>query len=190
MGSESLIEGAEQFTIGTELNIGYPLNQSQISNAGTINRDILLADSGYGQGEIMVTTLNMALAYSALSNNGNIMNPILMLNNGDESSVLKESVISEQNLSILQDAFTAVVEERDGTGNLAKVDGVKLAGKTGTAEIKSTQGETGSQNGWFVATDLDQSRISLAIVVEEVQDGTGTLGVVSMVGHILANYLK
>lgn len=190
MGSEALIEGAEQFTIGTELKIGYPLNQSQISNAGTINRDILLADSGYGQGEIMVTTLNMALAYSALSNNGNIMNPILMLNNGDESSVLKQSVISEQNLSILQDAFTAVVEESDGTGNLAKVDGVKLAGKTGTAEIKSTQGETGSQNGWFVATDLDQSRISLAIVVEDVQDGTGTLGVVSMVGHILADYLK
>ena len=152
--------------MGEKLTVGYPINQSQISNSGTINSDILLADTGYGQGEIMVTTLNMALAYSALSNNGNIMNPTLILSDNDSASILKESVISSENLPILQDAFSAVIEESDGTGRLAKIDGVKLAGKTGTAEIKSSQGETGHENGWFVATDLDSSKVSIAVVVE------------------------
>ena len=190
MGSDALIQGAKNFTIGEDLTIGYPFNQSQVSNSGTINSDISLADTGYGQGEIMVTTLNMALAYSALSNNGNIMNPTLVLDDNYSASVLKESVISAENLAILQDAFSAVVEESDGTGHLAKMDGVKLAGKTGTAEIKSSQGETGSENGWFVATDLDSSKVSIAVVVEDVQEGLGTLGVVSIVHDILADYLK
>ncbi len=46
------------------------------------------------------------------------------------------------------------------------------------------------KNGWFVATDLDNSKISIAVVVEDVQNGLGTLGVVSMVGDILKAYLK
>ena len=190
MGSDALIQGANNFTIGEKLTVGYPINQSQISNSGTINSDILLADTGYGQGEIMVTTLNIALAYSALSNKGNIMNPTLILSDNDSASVLKESVISSENLPILQDAFSAVIEESDGTGRLAKIDGVKLAGKTGTAEIKSSQGEKGRENGWFVTTDLDSSKVSIAVVVEDVQEGLGTLGVVSIVHDILADYLK
>ncbi len=138
----------------------------------------------------MVTTLNMALAYSMLSNNGNIMNPNLVLNDSTTPTILKESIVSTDHLTILQDVFSAAVEDSDGTGHLAKIDGVKLAGKTGTAEIKQSQGETGSENGWFVATDLDNSKISIAVVVEDVQNGLGTLGVVSMVGDILKAYLK
>ncbi len=48
----------------------------------------------------------------------------------------------------------------------------------------------GSQNGWFVATDLDSSNILIALVVEDVQNGLGTLVVVSMVYDILIDYLK
>lgn len=188
IGDAAFIKGAEEFTIGTELNIGYPMYTSQISNSGSLSKDVLLADSGYGQGEIMVSTLNMALAYSTLSNNGNIMNPHLLLDT--EISVLKQTVLANDHLATLQEVFVAAVEDSDGTGHLAKIDGVKLAGKTGTAEIKQAQGETGSENGWFVATDVDNSRISIAVVVEDVQNGLGTLGVVSMVGDILKTYLK
>ena len=79
MGSDALIQGANNFTIGSDLNIGYPIKESQISNSGSLTGDILLADTGYGQGEILVSTLNMALAYSSLANNGSIMSPHLVL---------------------------------------------------------------------------------------------------------------
>ena len=113
MGSETLINGAKQFGIGANFNMGYPLKQSQISNSGLLRSRNFVADSGYGQGEIMVTTLNMALAYSALSNNGTIMNPILILDEAHPISIFNKAFISEQNLSILQDAFSAVINEAD-----------------------------------------------------------------------------
>jgi len=189
MGSEAFMTGLERFTVGTELNIGFPLGQSQINGSGTLDNDILLADSGYGQGEVLVTSLNVALDYSMLANNGHIMNPVLLLSDDLQPSILKENVVSQDNLQILQDAFLAVVDESDGTGHEAQIEGVRIAGKSGTAEIKEAQGDTGRQNGWFVATDIDSSQISLAVMVEDVQDGIGTRGVVQMVGEILADYL-
>lgn len=191
MGSDALIEGAKKFGIGEELNVGFPMNTSQMSNAGTIENDILLADSGYGQGEIMVTSLNMALAYSSLSNDGNIMMPSLIMTDNQEATVWKESAISSDHLSILQDACLAVVDEEGGTAYSSRISGLRIAGKTGTAEIKASQDdEDGSENGWFVATDLDSSKISIAMVIEGVE-GRGGSGVVTpKVMSIMEKYLK
>lgn len=55
------------------------MENSQISNNGKLNHEVELADTAYGQGQIMVTTLNIALVYSALANCGNIMNPRLVI---------------------------------------------------------------------------------------------------------------
>lgn len=191
MGSEDFIAGAKQFGIGEELKIGYPLTTSQISNDGSLNSEILLADSGYGQGEIMVTSLNMALAYSSLSNNGNIMTPTLVQTNNQNAAVWKEGVISPEHLSTLNNAFTAVIHEEGGTASNSKISGVLLAGKTGTAEIKvSKDDHAGSENGWFVATDLETSKISLAIVLEDVKEKGGSRAVIPIGKNTLSAYMQ
>lgn len=77
----------------------------------------------------MLSTLNIALPYSPLSNNENIMSPSLILNETYMPTILKEDEISDQNLAILQEVFEAVVAESDGTGHLAKIDNIRLAGK-------------------------------------------------------------
>ena len=186
---EQLIEGAKSFTIGQSLDVGYPFYDSQLANDGIIDREILQADTGYGQGQILVSTLNMALAYSTLSNNGNIMTPTLVLPDNFTPTILNEGVISSAHLPLLQDVFTAVIQDVDGTGHLAKVNGIRLAGKTGTAELKKEQGTRGSENGWFIATDVDNQKISIAMMIEDVHTGLGTYGVVDMVGDILETYL-
>ncbi|MCM3180427.1 penicillin-binding transpeptidase domain-containing protein [Cytobacillus horneckiae] len=191
MGSEDFIAGAKQFGIGEELKIGYPLTTSQISNDGSLNSEILLADSGYGQGEIMVTSLNMALAYSSLSNNGNIMTPTLVQTNNQNAAVWKEGVISPEHLSTLNNAFTAVIHEEGGTASNSKIFGVLLAGKTGTAEIKvSKDDHAGSENGWFVATDLETSKISLAIVLEDVKEKGGSRAAIPIGKNTLSAYMQ
>ncbi|KKI92435.1 hypothetical protein WQ54_09240 [Bacillus sp. SA1-12] len=191
LGSDAFIAGAKQFGIGEELDVGYPLSTSQISNDGSISREILLADSGYGQGEIMVTSLNIALAYSALSNDGHIMAPSLIQTKGHKAEVWKEAAISAEHLATMQQAFSAVIQEQGGTASAANIEGVQLAGKTGTAEIKASQAdEGGTENGWFVATDIDSSAISLAIVLEDVKEKGGSSAAIPIGRNILSDYLQ
>ncbi|SDZ39071.1 penicillin-binding protein [Evansella caseinilytica] len=189
--SDRFLDGAKKFGIGEELNTGYPFPNGQLANAETIDNDILLADSGYGQGEIMVTPLHMALAYSALTNEGNIMAPFLVISDKQEAKIWKEAAISPEHLSVLQQAFTAVIEGDGGTASAAKISGVSLAGKTGTAEIKASQtDESGSENGWIVVTDLDSASLSLAIVLEDVKDKGGSKAAVPLAKNILSDYLN
>jgi penicillin-binding protein len=191
LGSDDFIISAKRFGIGVELKIGYPLSNSQISNDGRIGSEILLADSGYGQGEIMVTSLNMALAYSALSNDGDIMAPSLVQTEDQKVEVWKEAAISSKHLSTLQSAFAAVIHEEGGTATAAKISGVRLAGKTGTAEIKVSQDdEDGSENGWFIASDLDSSKLTLAIVLEDVKEKGGSSAAIPIGKNTLSDYLK
>ncbi|WP_078433607.1 penicillin-binding transpeptidase domain-containing protein [Metabacillus halosaccharovorans] len=191
LGKEEFIAGAKKFGIGEPLEIGYPLGDSQISNGERLDRDILLADSGYGQGEVMVTSLNMALAYSAFSNEGNIMAPSLIQSDNQKITVWKEEAIPSAHLSTLQRAFTAVINEEGGTASAAKISGVSLAGKTGTAEIKASQvDENGTENGWFIATDLDSGRISLAVVLEDVKEKGGSHATLPIIKNTLLSYLQ
>jgi penicillin-binding protein len=188
--SDNFIAGAKKFGIGESLKIGYPLGKSQISNNGSMGSDILLADSGYGQGEVMVTSLNMALAYSALSNDGNILAPSLIQTQDHKVDVWKEAAILPEHLSTLQSAFAAVIHEEGGTATAAKISGVQLAGKTGTAEIKASQDDTdGTENGWFIATDIGSSKISLAIVLENVKEKGGSSAAIPIGKNTLSDYL-
>ena len=114
------------------------------------------------------------------------MAPTLILTDNHQPSVLKESVISTQNLSILQDAFSAVVEDSDGTGHLAKIDGIKLAGKTGTAQTSSDLDET---NAWFVGfAEHEGKEIAIAVVVED--SGSGSSYAVPVAEKIFDLYFK
>lgn len=189
IGAEKFINGAKNFGIGEELNFEFPIENSQISNSGDLKKDILLADSGYGQGEILVSPLDVAIMYSALSNEGSIMKPRLDIGLNPNAEVWK-TAIKPENVAPLIDGFTAVISDSDGTATSAKVEGHNIAGKTGTAEIKEKQGEVGIENGWFVATDVDNSRISIAMFIEDVY-GRGGSGIpTQMVKNILTNYLN
>lgn len=191
IGSENLINGIKGFGIGEELTFEYPMTNSSISNNGSLDSEILLADTGYGQGELMVTPLNMALAYSALANDGNIMNPRLVLTSDSSSTVWKESAIKSEYLPTLIEDFSAMVNDADGSAHSAKIDGFNIAAKTGTAEIKASQDDTtGTENGWFVAVDTTSSKLAVAMIVEDVKDRGGSSIPIPKVKAIMEEYLN
>ena len=191
IGSENLINGIKGFGIGEELTFEYPMTNSSISNNGSLDSEILLADTGYGQGELMVTPLNMALAYSALANDGNIMNPRLVLTSDSSATIWKESAIKSEHLSTLIEDFSAMVNDADGSAHLAKIDGFNIAAKTGTAEIKASQDDTtGTENGWFVAVDTTSSKLAVAMIVEDVKDIGGSSIPIPKVKAIMEEYLN
>lgn len=191
IGSENLINGIKGFGIGEELTFEYPMTNSSISNNGSLDSEILLADTGYGQGELMVTPLNMALAYSALANDGNIMNPRLVLTSDSSATVWKESAIKSEYLPTLIEDFSAMVNDANGSAHSAKIDGFNIAAKTGTAEIKASQDDTtGTENGWFVAVDTTSSKLAVAMIVEDVKDRGGSSIPIPKVKAIMEEYLN
>ncbi len=191
LGSDKFIKGVNNFGIGEKLDFEYPIDKTQVSNNGKIDEEILLADTGYGQGEILVSPLHMALAYSALGNNGgDIMKPRLNISENSTVKVWKKA-INPNNVNTLANGFSSVINDSDGTASDIKISGINIAGKTGTAEIKKTQDDnTGTENGWFVGVNTDNSQISLSMIIENVKDRGGSHFVTPKVKNIMEYYLK
>lgn len=190
IGKDKLIEGAKKFGIGETLDFEYPMDKSQISNKGKLDNEMLLADSGYGQGEVLMTPLDVAMSYSALSNNGNIMKPRLVISENKNQKVYSEA-INKENLENLISCFGAVINDEDGTGNLGKINGVNLVGKTGTAEIKKSKNDTeGSENGWFVAVNMDEPKIAISMIIEDLNGKSTGSHVVPKVKNIIESYIN
>lgn len=190
IGEDAFINGAKNFGIGEEITFEYPMESSQISNDKTLSKEILLADTGYGQGEVLMSPLDVALAYSALGNNGDIMQPRLNVGENGEAKVWKSAIKAEK-VPALVDAFSAVINDADGTAANAKVEGFNIAGKTGTSEIKKDQkDESGKENGWFVAVNTDDSKIAISMIIEDVKDRGGSSIPTAMVKNVMEYYLK
>lgn len=173
LGSENFVKGLKQFGFGEPFPYTYPIQRSTISNDGSIDRETLLADSAYGQGEIQMSALHLATTYTALLNEGSMIQPVLEVDEptGEFSA---EGLIAPEHATLMRDALRQVVISPNGTAQAANVDFVELSGKTGTAELKhSLTDETGQENGWFVAYPSDE-RVLVAMMVEHVEDKGGS----------------
>lgn len=192
IGEEAFISGSNKFGIGEKLPVGYPIANSQVANNNKIKNDELMADTGYGQGEVLMSPLQLALCYSAVVNDGNIMSPTLEAI-GDKivSKVWKPSVISQDNIKIIKDDLTAVIEDVNGTAHNVKIDGLALAGKTGTAELKKDDSDTTAENnGWFVCMDTANPKIVVTMLIENVKNKGGSHYVTPMVKGVMNYYLN
>ena len=190
IGADSFVKEMGRFMTGSPLGIGLSLQASQLSNSGNLNNVNLLAETSFGQGEILTTTLSVALDYTILSNQGNIMDPFLVIKDGFEPNVARENVVTAENLRILQDVFRAVIEDSDGTAQAGRIEGVDLVGKTGTAQIRQNPDETWEMSRWFVATDIDLGQISLAMMIEDLDESITSGDVVEMVRRVLVEFLR
>ena len=192
IGKEEFIKGSSKFGIGEKLPIDYPIEKSQVANANNIKNEVALADTGYGQGEVLMSPLQVALSYSAVVNNGNIMSPTLEgFNTKVKSMVWKANAISSENIKFIKDNLTAVIENPNGTGKIAKINRIALAGKTGTAELKKNAADkTAKENGWFVCMDTANPKIVVAMLIEGVENKGGSHFVVPIVKGVMEYYLN
>lgn len=190
IGGENFVKGAKNFGIGENIKFGYPIQKSQISNDGKLSNKSLLADTGYGQGQVLITPLDMTMIYSTLGNDGKIMMPKLDITKPYEPKVYK-SAIKKENLPTLIDCFSAVINDEDGTGHIAKINGINIAGKTGTAEIKKSKDDTnGTENGWFAAVDTEKGKLAISMIIENVKDRGGSHIPAIKVKNVMKYYLN
>ncbi|WP_077624744.1 penicillin-binding transpeptidase domain-containing protein [Sediminibacillus massiliensis] len=183
MGKDTLVNGLQQFGFGEEFPFAYPIEQSTISNSGEIDSEAQLADTSFGQGQMEMSSIHLAVAYTPFFNEGDIIKPILE-EEEEKSQVWKEDVISTDNIQSIKDAFRKVVTAPTGTAPEADIEAVDLAGKTGTAELKqSLDDEDAEENGWFVVYP-DDEELLLSMMVENVKEEGGSHYVVEKAANI------
>lgn len=164
MGEETFRKGLDKFIFGEKLDVAIPMNPAQISNEDKFNSEILLADTGYGQGQLLVTPIQQAAMYTVFQNEGKLVYPKIELS---KETKTKDNVISSNAANtIVTDLLGSVEDETGYVHNMYNPD-FSLAAKTGTAEIKDKQDTVGKENSFLLAMDRSHNKFSAMIMVED-----------------------
>ena len=153
--------------------------QQKMSHGEAVNMAI-------GQGALNVTPIQMVMMYAAVANGGTLYKPRLVTRIEDsEGKVVKEFPpeirlqlpVLKQNINIVREGMLAVVA--DGTGKRAQVPGVRIAGKTGSAQFKGIDRNTGvivkRTRTWFDSfAPYESPRYAMVIMAEGGESGGGT----------------
>jgi len=189
MGRNKVAKTFERFgfnrPIGEEMN-ELPSRLPEFSSLG--NGD--LAQVGIGQGSLLVTPLRMAMLASTFANKGVTMKPYIVskiithdgstIKNYTPEEWLKPT--SPQIAELVGKMMVTVVNE--GTGSAARLSGVQVAGKTGTAENPH-----GASHAWFIGfAPADAPQVAIAVIVENGGAGGGVAAPVAR--QILAHALR
>ena len=167
IGAEALAEQAEQFGFNSAFEV--PMT-SAVSRFPEDMNEPQTAQSAIGQFDVTATPLQMAMVVGAVANRGIVMAPYLVEEvRAPDVSTLSQAeprelstAMSAQTAAILSQMLVSVVEE--GTGTNAQIDGVRVGGKTGTAQ----QGGERPPHAWFVAfAPAEQPAVAVAVVIED-----------------------
>ncbi len=158
---------AREFGWGTDLDIPMPVTASRLPENPDAPQSAI---SAIGQFDVRATPLQMAMVTSAIANDGILMTPYLVADVRSSDlrliDVAKPSIFSRPmsvvNANYLRDMMVGVVD--DGTGVAARIDGVSVAGKTGTAE----SGGGRAPHAWFAGfAPADDPVVVVVVLVED-----------------------
>ena len=182
IGKDNFTNGLKKIKFGENIDFTLSTSKSQYSNGDDIANEKVLADSGYGQAEILVNPIHMASIYSAFANDGNMIKPYLEMKDNNEIEYLVEEAFTKEAANIIKDDLIQVVEQ--GTATDMKVSGRTIAGKTGTAELKGSKDAEADVLGWFDCFTTDENNNQL-LVISMVENGRALGG-----SHYLISKIK
>lgn len=184
MGADKLVEGAERFGFNQDLDFPIVMYTSLMAEPSEMTEwETAWAAAGEPVNPMnhespagpQATVLQMAMAGSAIANDGVEMKPYLVDGvynaNGQRSFTAQpeklRTSISSDTAKRVRDILKGVVKQ--GTGTAAQINGVEVAGKTGTAE------KANSNDSWFVGmAPADNAGVVVAVVIEDGDEGVGT----------------
>ena len=193
IGADTFAEQLLNIGFDKEMDFPISMSTSQFGSNNEFSSEINLADSGYGQGKILVNPLHVASIYSAFVNEGNMVKPYIEYKStSDEPEYWLEDAFSKEAAEEIRDDLIQVVENANGTGHEARISGVTLAGKTGTAELKGAGEDEGEELGWFntfVVSDEDDEQLLMINMIENVENRGGSHYLLPIVRNIIQDYL-
>ncbi len=164
-------------------------------------------NTAIGQGNTRVTVLQLAMAYAAIANGGTLYVPQVLQNvkapDGSLSETFRPQVkrdvgIAPEHLELIRKALIDVVQTEEGTAFRARnEDGIRIGGKTGTAQVVSRRGRTEESSsawyldrshGWFAGfAPAEDPRVAFAVLVEH--GGSGGASAAPIATSVMQQYL-
>ncbi len=184
LGEENFLAYMQEIGIGETIPFDIETAKSNLLNKPENMNRKMLSDMSFGQGEILVTPIQMAAMYTAFQNNGDILAPKMVTSinqtEGDQYKVIKKTdtetyksgVMSTKTINTLIPALKDVVES--GTARSIQISGLTLAAKTGTA----LKGKDNSERTSWVAAwwqGMKDSRLTLVLIDGPRYDSAGNL---------------
>ena len=187
IGGQRLAEYAQRFGIGSAPRCDVPVAAGQLSSTRTLDRPTLIADTSYGQGELLTSPLQMALVAATIGRGGVMPTPHYALEVRDSAGNTIRTIAPSPAGQVIGPANAAAITQMlvgavSGPGAFAfgaKIPGVNVAGKTGTAENPQ-----GSPHGWFVGfAPAEAPVIAVAVIIEN--SGQGGLDAAPVGGKVM-----
>ena len=175
IGGPKLAEYAQRFGIGSAPKCDLAVAKGQLSNAGTLDRPTLTADTSYGQGELLTSPLQMALVAAAIGRGGIMPTPHYALEVRDSAGNTIRTIAPGATGQIVRPDTAAKITQYlvgavEGPGAFAfgaKISGIHVAGKTGTAENPA-----GPPHGWFIGfAPAENPVVAVAVIIENAGQG-------------------
>ena len=179
MGASAYLKGLAPL-FKTQADLPLTMKKAQISNSGKLASETLLADTAYGQGQLLLSPIEQAAMYSTIANGGTMQQPTLIQGTKGKRT---NSVLQANAANTVKTALTQVVSDQAGTAHNLAIDGHTIAAKTGTAELKQKQDTDGKENGFLVAMDADKNTYLTVALIE----GTGSDDVVTAMKPYVAS---
>ena len=194
IGADKLAKSLDEIGFNQELPFDIIMSNSQYSNTDKIETEVQLADSGYGQGQVLVNPLHLASIYTAFVNDGNIVKPYLQYKENTSGEIWIPKVFSTDTVNKVMEGLKGVVNDSHGTARSAYRKDIMLAGKTGTAELKATKEDTeGTEIGWFSVFTVDKDVKKPVLIISMVENVKGIGGsgyVVNKDKAVIDEYMK
>jgi penicillin-binding protein A len=188
IGRRTLIEYMDRFGFNEDPKLDYPVDQMLASGVRDAKGGLLAGDAGFdvgrvaigqggAEGQILATPLQMAEVAAAIGNRGRLMKPRLTDRVVRKDGRVKERVEPDLQAQVMKPEtadqlgamMARVVEE--GTGTAAALEGIDVAGKTGTAEVDNAT----SNQAWFICfAPVKNPKMAVAVTIERTQGQGGT----------------
>jgi peptidoglycan glycosyltransferase len=172
VGAERLVDAAERFGWNAEPTIPGEV-ASTLPPASEIRTPLEVASTAIGQGKVLATPLLMASVAQVIAAGGVRYQPTLAAGEGERGERVTSRRVARTIASLMVDVVAS------GTGVASGITGVKVAGKTGTAELEDTRGpeadavgDGSNTDAWFTAF-APAARPRIAVGVMFVRAGSG-----------------
>jgi peptidoglycan glycosyltransferase len=201
VGKATMADYMRRFGFNADPPLDYP--SDQIFPSGEYRNGALLPPTsrfvdvgrmGIGQDKLRVTPLQMAMVAAAVANGGELMRPTLTQSVVDPDGRVVDRVEPERERRVMSERtaadLTRMMENvvREGTGTAAALEGIDVAGKTGTAEIVP---ESDINQPWFIGfAPSGAPKIAVAVTIERSQGGQGGTEAAPLAQAVMQELLK